>query len=54
MIPTGRLRGVLSPTPDSPWRNFHQKIGELERSDISRLMKVKEMLEEAEKIRLGK
>ena len=51
---TNALEYVVIPETQESRKEVEQKIGELERSDISRLMKVKEMLEEAEKIRLGK
>ena len=51
---TNALEYVLIPELQESRKEVEQKIGELERSDISRLMKVKEMLEEAEKIRLGR
>jgi len=51
---TNALEYVVIPEVQETRKEVEQKIGELERSDISRLMKVKEMLEAAEKLRLGK
>ena len=51
---TNALEYVVIPELRDTRKEVEQKIGELERSDISRLMKVKEMLEAAEKLRLGK
>jgi V/A-type H+-transporting ATPase subunit D len=45
---TNALEYVVIPEVQASRKEVEQKIGELERSDISRLMKVKEMLEEAE------
>jgi V/A-type H+-transporting ATPase subunit D len=51
---TNALEYVVIPEVKDSRKEVEQKIGELERSDVSRLMKVKEMLEEAERVRLGK
>jgi len=51
---TNALEYVVIPEMQASRKEVEQKIGELERSDVSRLMKVKEMLEEAERVRLGK
>ena len=48
---TNALEYVVIPELQESRKEVEQKIGELERSDISRLMKVKEMLEEAEAAR---
>lgn len=48
---TNALEYVLIPELQESRKEVEQKIGELERSDISRLMKVKEMLTEAEEVR---
>ena len=51
---TNALEYVVIPEMQESRKEVEQKIGELERSDVSRLMKVKEMLEAAEKARLAK
>ena len=51
---TNALEYVVVPELQASRKEVEQKIGELERSDISRLMKVKEMLEETETARRAK
>ena len=51
---TNALEYIVVPELQASRKEVEQKIGELERSDISRLMKVKEMLEEAETARRAK
>ena len=49
---TNALQYVLIPELTDSRKEVEQKLGELERSDVSRLMKVKEMLEAAQKARM--